>query len=92
MQLKRMEIQIEKNVAWNFRYDPSDIWHHELLDKRNNLSLIVSKTDPEWWAIYDRYQDADNCKRLMIFLPTNSVISRMSRGDIHVHLLLQADS
>ena len=92
MQLKQMEIQIEKNVAWNFRYDPSDIWHHELLDKRNNLSLIVSKTDPEWWAIYDRYQDADNCKRLMIFLPTNSVISRMSRGDIHVHLLLQADS
>ena len=74
MQLKRMEIQIEKNVEWNFGYDPGDIWHHELLDKRNNLSLIVRKTDPEWWAIYDRYQDADNCKRLMIFLATNKLL------------------
>jgi len=71
MQLKRMEIQIEKNVAWNFGYDPSDIWHHDLLDRRNDLSLIVSKTDPEWWAVYDRYRDAENCKRLMVFLPTN---------------------
>jgi hypothetical protein len=71
MQLKRMEIQIEKNVAWNFGYDPSDIWHHDLLDRRNDLSLIVNKTDPEWWAVYDRYRDAENCKRLMTFLPTN---------------------
>jgi hypothetical protein len=71
MQLKRMEIQIEKNVAWNFGYDPSYVWHHELLDRRNDLSLIVSKTDSEWWAIYERFRDADNCKRLAVFLPTN---------------------
>ena len=71
MQLKRMEIRIEEAVSWNFGCCPSDIWFDELLDKRNNLSLIVSKTDPEWWAIYDRYQDADNCKQLMIFLTAN---------------------
>ena len=58
-------------MSWNFGCCPSDIWFDELLDKRNNLSLIVSKTDPELWAIYDRYQDADNCKHLMIFLPAN---------------------
>ena len=72
MQLKRMGIRIEEAVSWNLGYDPSDIWYHELLDRRNDLSLIVSKSDPEWWAIYNRYQDADNCKRLMVFLPTNA--------------------
>lgn len=71
MQLKRMEIKIEEAVSWNLGYCPSDVWFDELLDRRNDLSLIVSKTDPEWWAIYDRFRDADNCKRLMIFLPTN---------------------
>lgn len=71
MQLKRMEIRIGDAVSWNLGYCPSDIWFDELLDKRNDLSLIVSKTDPEWFAIYDRFRDADNCKRLMIFLPTN---------------------
>lgn len=72
MQLKRMSIRIEEAVSWNLGYDPSAIWYHELLDRRNDLSLIVSKTDPEWWAIYDRYRDADNCKRLAVFLLTNS--------------------
>ncbi len=81
MQLKRMEIQIEKNVAWNLGYDPSDIWHHELLDRRNDLSLIVSKTDPEWWAIYDRYRDAENCKLLMVFLPTNAAAVTVAEPD-----------
>ena len=74
MQLKRIEIQIEKNVAWNLGYDPSDIRHHELLDRRNDLSLIVSKTDSEWWAIYDRYRYDEKCKRLMVFLPTNAEV------------------
>ena len=72
MQLKRMEIRIEESVSWNLGYCPSDIWFNELLDRRNALSLSVSKTDPEWWATYDRYRDADKCRRLMIFLPTNA--------------------
>jgi hypothetical protein len=72
MQLKRMEIKIEEAVSWNLGYCPSDVWHHELIDRRNDLSLTVSKTDPEWWAIYDRYRDTDNPKRLMVFLPTNA--------------------
>lgn len=62
-----MEIKIEESVSWNLGYCPRSIWFDELLDKRNQLSLIVSKTDPEWWVIYDQFRNAENCKRLMVF-------------------------
>jgi hypothetical protein len=67
IQLKRLEIAIEEAVEWNLGYCPNNIWFDELLDKRNTLSALVSKTDILWWAIYDRFRNVENCKQLTVF-------------------------
>lgn len=67
LQLKRVEIQIEEEVSWNFGYDPNTLWFNVLLEQRNELSSIVRESDPEWWEIYERFRMEDSCKNLMVF-------------------------
>ena len=66
--LKQIELKINCEVHWNFGYSPNNVKFDRLVEKRNNLSGIVRKTDSDWWNMYDRYREKGNCKKLMVFL------------------------
>lgn len=68
LQLKRIEVKIEYEVHLNFGYSPNDAQFDELVEKRNHLSDIARKNDPDWWDMYDLYKEKGNCKKIMVFL------------------------
>jgi len=69
LQLKRFEIKLQEEIDNNFGYSPNNIWFDDLFEKRNELSLIVSKTDLKWWNLYQEYVQSDNLK-VIKSLPT----------------------
>ena len=68
MQLKRMEIKIQKAAEENFGYDPSYDWYHKLLETRSALSDMVSSADHNWWLVFEEYRYNENCKSLPVFI------------------------
>ena len=66
LKLKRLEIEVKQYEKQNFGYAPNCIFFDECLDKRNEISEIVLKTDREWWLKWDRFHE-EKTKELNVF-------------------------
>jgi hypothetical protein len=67
LNLKRLEILIQKEVNNNFGHCPNSEYLDKLLAERNEISAQVKANDPEWFKIYEDYEYREQCKKLPIF-------------------------